>query len=185
MVHDLLLTFEQYPQLAIIISLFLNILISLSGILPSYFLTAANIVFFGFWYGTAISFLGEVIGAIISLYIYRLGFRKFSRNIGTRKYPKIKKLVDIEGKEAFYFILSLRLFPFIPSGIINIAAAYGKVSIFVFALATIIGKVPAILIEAYSVYQIVQFTWQGKIILSLFSISLFVLAYRKLRKRWA
>ena len=42
--------------IAILISLSLNTVISVLGVIPSVFLTAANLKIFGFWEGTIISF---------------------------------------------------------------------------------------------------------------------------------
>ena len=68
--------FEMHPQAAIGISLLLSILVAVAGILPSFFITAANILFFGFWEGTLISFIGEAVGALIAFWLYRKGFKK-------------------------------------------------------------------------------------------------------------
>lgn len=173
MEEQLLLFFTENAQIAIFFSLLINIFISVLGIIPSFFLTAANISFFGFWSGTAVSFLGEALGAIVSFYIYRKGFKTVSKTISTEKFPKVKKLLDVEGKEAFYLILAFRLFPFVPSGIVNIFAALGRVSLLTFLISSSIGKIPALMIEAYSVLQITQFNTEGKIILSIISIYLF------------
>jgi uncharacterized membrane protein YdjX (TVP38/TMEM64 family) len=51
---------------AIIVSIVLNIVISIAGVIPSFFITAANITFFGFNTGLIISFLGECVGAAFS-----------------------------------------------------------------------------------------------------------------------
>ncbi|MGB5007408.1 MAG: hypothetical protein WBO39_10765, partial [Ferruginibacter sp.] len=74
MVDSLLRLFNDHPQLAIIISIVVSIGVALSGVLPSFFITAANIMFFGFWNGAIISFLGEAVGAGITFILYRRGF---------------------------------------------------------------------------------------------------------------
>lgn len=178
----LLQLFEQHPQLALLISLLASILIALAGILPSVFITAANIIFFGFWPGTLISFAGEAIGAAIAFALYRKGFKKLS---GTKlhRYPKVQKLAEVTGKEAFLLILSLRLLPFIPSGLVTFAAAIGRVSFFTFILASSFGKIPALLLEAYSVSQVIQFNWQGKIILSLIALLGIYFLFKRLYQR--
>lgn len=178
---DVLGLFKENAQFAIILSILINIVISILGIIPSYFLTTANILFFGFWYGTLISFIGEAFGAVVSFYIYRYGFKRLSTKLNSEKHPKIKRLLDVQGKEAFTLILSLRLFPFIPSGAVNIFAAFGKVSIVTFITASSIGKIPSILIEAYSVNQVLQNTWQGKLIFSAVSIYLLIFVYKKVQ----
>lgn len=74
-----------------------------------------------------ISLAGEVSGALIAFLLYRKGFKKKTGNT-LLKYPRLNKLVNASGRDAFYLIFLLRLIPFIPSGLITFAAAVGKVS---------------------------------------------------------
>jgi uncharacterized membrane protein YdjX (TVP38/TMEM64 family) len=164
MKEKLLDIFDQYPEGAILISLLVSILVALLGLIPSVFITAANIYFFGFRDGLLVSLAGEALGAIIAFMLYRSGFKKLSHETLV-KYPRILKVVDSKGKDAFVMILALRLIPFVPSGLITFAAAIGRVSAPVFFLASTIGKIPSLLLEAYSVVQIAAFDWQGKILL--------------------
>ena len=181
MEEQLLHYFQEYEHYAILISIFVSIVVAVLGIIPSFFVTAANLIFFGFWMGTLISFIGESVGAIVAFYLYRKGFKQVSQK-PLNKYPKIKKLVHTNGKEAFLLILSLRLMPFMPSGLVTLAGAVGSVSFILFAIASSIGKIPALLIEAYSVYQITQFDWQGKVILTLASIYLLYIVWKKVKR---
>jgi len=176
--EQILTIFRNYPHAAILISLALSIVIALLGIVPSVFITAANILFFGFWKGAAISFLGEVVGAIIAFGFYRKGFKqKLHQQL--EKFPRVQRLIEAEGRRAFLLILSLRLLPFVPSGLVTFAASIGKVSALNFLVASSLGKIPALLIEAYSVYQVTQFGWQGKLILLVAAICLAFLALKK------
>ncbi|HYK57439.1 MAG TPA: VTT domain-containing protein, partial [Flavisolibacter sp.] len=110
MKEQILTIFREYPNAAIFISLAISILIALLGVVPSVFITAANILFFGFWKGTLISFLGEAIGAIIAFWLYRKGFKqKLHQQL--EKFPRAQRLLEAEGKQAFLLILSLRLLP--------------------------------------------------------------------------
>ncbi len=169
MEEQLVYYFNEYEHFAVPISIIANIIIAILGVVPSVFITGANILFFGFWQGTLLSFIGEILGAMVSFYIYRKGLKQISR-IHLEKYPKLRKLIDMEGKEAFYSILSLRIIPFVPSGLVTFTASIGKVTLLIFAFASLIGKIPALLFEAYSVKQLVEFNWQGKLILTLVSI---------------
>src|SRR6187551_1388982 len=89
-----------------------------------------------------------------------------------QKYPKVKRLLEANNKEAFSLIFSLRLIPFVPSGLITFSAAVGKVSFGIFIISSSLGKLPALLMEAYSVYEVTKFGWQGKIILLAVAIGL-------------
>ena len=181
MIDSLLQLFKEYRGLAVIISICASIVVAILGIVPSVFITAANILFFGFWKGTFISFLGEAIGAGVSFLLYRRGFKKRVEK-SLDKYPKLKRLINAQNREAFYLILSLRLLPFVPSGFITFAAAVGKVSFIIFIIASSLGKLPALLIEAYSVYKITQFDWQGKIILAIIAVALLYWIIKKKKK---
>lgn len=172
--------FENYPQLALFSSLAVSIVVAVLGLVPSFFITAANILFFGFWEGTFISFLGEAIGAIVAFLLYRKGFKK---NIShqLQRFPKVQKLIEAKGQQAFLLILSLRLIPFVPSGLVTFAAAIGRVSLLTFLLASSLGKAPALLLEAFSVYQVIQFGEIGKIILTAIALFLLYLLLKQFR----
>ena len=179
--QDVLKLFNDYPQYAFLFSIGINIIIAVIGVIPSVFLTAANVLFFGFWPGTLISFVGESVGAFIAFVLYRLGFKKnVQKNVNN--FPAVNKLLQAEGKEAFFAIISLRLIPFIPSGIITFAAAIGKVGYLTFFVASSLGKMPALLIEAYAAYEVTAFSWQGKVILLVAGIYLLYVIVKKARK---
>jgi len=163
--------FQDYQEYAILISLSLNILIAISGLIPSFFLTAANIVFFGFWKGMVISFAGEAVGAAVTFILYRLGFKKISKK-ALNNHPKLKSIIEVEGIKAFFMVISLRIIPFIPSGVVTMAAAIGKISFLHFAVSSSIGKIPALLIEGFSVYHVITFSWVGKVILLIIGLLL-------------
>lgn len=164
---------QTYEGYAVFLSLILNIVISVLGIIPSFFITGANIAFFGFWNGMMISMLGEILGAGAAFYLYRQGLTKVS-SVLLEKHQKIKTLVYSEGREAFYLILLLRVIPFIPSGLVTFAGAVGKVSFFVFLAASSLGKIPALFIEAVSVYQVLRISW---LVEMLFEIGLVMTIY--------
>lgn len=179
MKEQLLLLFQQHPQLAIGISLLVSLMVAVLGLVPSVFITAANLLFFGFWNGTLLSFAGEVLGAGVAYYLYRAGFKKASQQrLG--RFPKVKRLLQAQGREAFLLILSLRFIPFVPSGLVTFAAAVGRVSAGVFLIASSLGKIPALLLEAWSVYEVTQAGTTGKVILA---VAAFVLIYILIRKR--
>lgn len=178
MEERLIETFQEYKQYAIPISIIINIIVAVLGVIPSFFVTGANLISFGFWKGTLISFVGEALGAIVAFYLYRKGFKKFSQK-SLSKYPMLNRLIHAKGKKAFFLILSLRMLPFLPSSLVTLAGAVGSVSPLVFAAASIIGKIPALMVETYSVYQVKQFEWQGKIILTIIAVYMVYVIWKK------
>ncbi|EMI09959.1 TVP38/TMEM64 family protein [Anoxybacillus gonensis] len=184
MEEQVIALFHTYPSIAFLLSIGINIVISILGVVPSVFLTAANLAVFGFWQGTFLSFIGEAVGAIVSFLLYRKGFRKLSETKWF-SYQKVKRLLEAEGVEAFSLVLSLRLLPFVPSGLVTFVAAIGRMSLLLFLVASSLGKLPALLLEAYSVYQVMNWTWQGKVILTLVSAFLLMFTWKKITQKKA
>ena len=114
MEEQIIALFQKYHYLAIPFSIVLNIVIAVLGVIPSYFITGANIVFFGFWQGTLLSIIGEILGAAFSFIIFRKNIRNISLKF-IQNYPDLMKLINSEGPDAFYKILILRALPFVPS----------------------------------------------------------------------
>lgn len=142
---------------AIVLSILTSILISVAGVIPSAFLTGANILYFGFLGGIIISIIGEALGGIISFFLYRKGLKKLGSRFSDKpKIVLIEKLKLTQGVEAFMLVFLLRIFPFAPSGMVTLAASISKIGGIAFAISSTIGKIPALLIEAYSVNSILS-----------------------------
>ncbi|MBT2758791.1 TVP38/TMEM64 family protein [Mesobacillus foraminis] len=143
----------SHPLLFILISVLLNILIAISGVLPSAFLTAANVSVLGFANGLLLSIAGEAIGAVISFVLYRKGLARIPSKQKKSRFmdPFLNRLGKTGGMEAVFLVLFLRILPFIPSGLVTLTAAYSKIGILAFAAASTAGKIPALYIEAYSI----------------------------------
>lgn len=142
---------------AIPASLAAGILIAVAGVLPSVFLTGANVLLFGPLYGFFISWFGEILGAAVSFYLYRLGFRKRLES-SAGKHPILKRIMDSSGISASLLIFEARLLPFIPSGFVTFAASLSRVGIAEFLLPTGAGKIPSIALEALVSYDFINIT---------------------------
>ncbi len=179
---EIMLNWLHYSgPLAIALSIIINIAISFAGVIPSFFITAANISFFGFKTGLVVSFIGECIGAIVSFILYRKGIKNIDYKI-IQNNNWLVKLQQTQGKDSFFLILMLRVLPFVPSGLINLAAAFSKTNIIIFLVASSIGKLPAMFIEAYSVQHVMRSTLKENIILAIVILVVFII-YVLLKKR--
>lgn len=179
MQQQLLQFFEQHVQWAIAISLGVSVVVAVVGVLPSVFVTAANILFFGFWEGVLLSFLGEALGAAIAFLLYRKGFQKGAGK-KLKQFPKAAALVDAQGSKAFGLIFSLRLLPFVPSGLVTFAAAIGKISLPLFVIASSLGKIPALLLEGWAVYGATKLSPAYQVMLAIVAvILLYFFVFRK------
>jgi uncharacterized membrane protein YdjX (TVP38/TMEM64 family) len=154
-INDMLEILKNNSSMAIPISLLISIGISLAGILPSVFITGANIIFFGPVKGFLISLLGETIGAYVTFTVYRLGFKKKIEKL-IDKHRLISKIVNSDGKKAGLLIFQGRIIPFIPSGMVTLAASISNVNSIIFMIATLIGKIPSIALEALVSYDIIN-----------------------------
>ena len=150
----------MYEILFILTSVLANVLIAVAGVIPSAFLTAANISILGFEGGLVVSIIGEALGAVVSFWLYRKGFSRLKEQIQVKwgwVQKLLERLYESKGFEAIVIILILRLLPFVPSGIVTLTAAMGKMNIMTFGIVSTIGKIPALYIEAYGVNQVLAF----------------------------
>lgn len=147
--------FVQFGIYALIISTTVSILIAVSGIIPSFFVTAANILVFGPIKGFVVSWLGEAIGALAAFYIYRFGLKKRAELLGD-KYSVINKLVKSKGIFAGLLVFQGRLLPFIPSGFVTAAASISQISTMQFLFWTALGKVPSLFLESVAAFDLIN-----------------------------
>jgi uncharacterized membrane protein YdjX (TVP38/TMEM64 family) len=157
-------------------SIMVNVFISLSGVLPSAFLTAANIAIFDLKMGLVVSIIGEAAGAVVSFILYRKGLTKISVQ-GKWKNKLLVKLQHTKGLEAVFLVLILRILPIIPSGVVTLFAAYSKMGIYSYSIASTIGKVPSLFIEAYAVKSAFELSTESQLGLSIFLILLLIIYY--------
>lgn len=164
----------------IIASLSISILIAIAGIIPSILVTGANVIVFGPINGFIISWVGEVIGALVSFYLYRLGFKKRFERLGG-KYTMLDRIVSAKGFEITVLLFQARLLPFIPSGFVTLAGAISNINILHFLVATALGKLPSIALEALVSFDVININtnWIRLAITSFALGSMFLL----LRKR--
>lgn len=179
MKEALLNFFQHYPHLALVSGFAIAFLVSLVGIVPSFFVTAANVLFFGFAEGIAITFIGENTGSALAFYLYRKGLKK---NVAPQleKYKAMKALLEADDKKAFWLIFSLRLIPLVPSGLVTFTAAMGRASFLIFLTANAVGKFPSLLLEGYAVLQVKEFDWQGKLILAIVAAAALYVIVKKI-----
>jgi len=142
-------------SIAILISILINVLINISGILPSIFITGANVIVFGIYGGFLVSWAGEVIGAVISLILYRWGI-KTAAKLPTDQLKLSEFINNLPRVKQIYFLAVLRVAPFIPSGLINLLGAVTSVSVADFLIATAIGKIPSLALEAAFSYNLLN-----------------------------
>lgn len=146
--EDFLGVLNNYSDFAIYISLIISLIIAILGVVPSVFVTGANLIFFGPIKGFIISLIGETLGAFVTYYLYRKGFKKSFDKISD-KHSLLKAISEGKGLSGGFLIFQGRLIPFIPSGFVTLAGAISEINVWVFIVATFLGKIPSILLEAF------------------------------------
>lgn len=165
MIDLLFALFSTHWLLLAIISIGLNILIAIVGILPSAFITVGTVRFFGFSMGLIVLIIGEAAGAIVSFILYRRGVSKLSTysKIQHLENKYLGKLKNTGGMTGFLIVILLRIIPFVPSGAVTLTAALSKMRLISFSLASTLGKIPALFIEAYSINHVLQLPFESQL----------------------
>ncbi|WP_142675791.1 TVP38/TMEM64 family protein [Bacillus taeanensis] len=103
-------------------------------VIPLILLLTLNITLFGFFYGYMWSWFTSVAAAVIVFLIVRGLFQDVLLQKG---YSGMKDKIEQNG---FMYVLIGRIFPFVPTSIINIAAGLSTVRFNHFLLATAVGN---------------------------------------------
>jgi uncharacterized membrane protein YdjX (TVP38/TMEM64 family) len=149
---------RSWGILGVIGSILLNIVISVAGVLPSIFLSGANAIVFGLFGGFLISLTGEVLGASAAFSLYRYGLRKSNKMKNLGKLSWIHQINDSSRFRKGLAIALLRMNPLMPSGVINLGAALTTISFGDFVIATLLGKIPAMVFETFVGHDLVYFS---------------------------
>lgn len=120
--------------LLLIIMLFIMILQNFFTFIPLILVITTNITLFGFWTGYLYGCLCSVIGSMAMFLSIRYLFHDaFAKKNVSKFQEKLKK-------NGFLFVLSARILPFLPTNLINIAAAVSPIKWSHFLVATTIGN---------------------------------------------
>jgi uncharacterized membrane protein YdjX (TVP38/TMEM64 family) len=106
-------------------------------------LTLAGGFLFGTWLGGAATVIGATIGAILVFYAVRTSFGESLRRRAEASGGRLKTIIDGVAAGAFGYILTLRLIPIMPFWFVNVAAGLAHAPTGAYALATLIGILPA------------------------------------------
>jgi uncharacterized membrane protein YdjX (TVP38/TMEM64 family) len=102
---------------------------------------------FGPWIGAAAVLAGATGGAVLTYGAARSAFAP-ALIARARRDPRLGRVMQGFGRNAFAYILTLRLVPFVPFALVNVAAGLAAVPMRAFAMATLAGVAPAALIYA-------------------------------------
>jgi uncharacterized membrane protein YdjX (TVP38/TMEM64 family) len=107
--------------------------------------TIAGGYLFGLWLGAAASVVGATLGAVTVFLAARTALGDFLR---AKTGGALKRMEEGFRRDAFSYLLVLRLVPIFPFWLVNLVPAFCGVSLRTYALATLIGIVPGSLVFA-------------------------------------
>ena len=101
---------------------------------------------FGGLLGGFLTVIGATIGAVIIFLIARSSFGEVLKQ---RAGPFLNKMIEGFQKDAFQYLLTIRLTPLFPFWAVNIAPALFNMKLSSYALATFIGIIPGTMVYTY------------------------------------
>lgn len=164
---------------AIAITIFMIVLTNMTG-LPSIPFLTVNGAIFGLVPGIIISWVGEVLGNIFGFIIMRTVLRDKARRLVERSHmtEKLDKYSNIKT------VALARAIPYSPNLVITAVAAMSRISFSHHFLATIVGKVPSVVVEVWLGHDLLKFgQYGGRIIIWATLILTIYYAYRQYKKR--
>lgn len=162
---------RSFGSWSVIITILLFVIMTFTIVFPFMILSGASGIIYGLFWGTLISWSGEVIGAVFMFIFARYFFRRSVAGWIT-KSRYLKQVDDYSAANGFNALLIARLLPLAPSGIITAVAAISRIRFKDFFLATVIGKLPPVIIKVLIGHDIV---FAGENIIRLLVVILLVL----------
>jgi uncharacterized membrane protein YdjX (TVP38/TMEM64 family) len=106
-------------------------------------LTLAGGYLFGTWLGGSATVVGATLGAVLIFFAVRTSLGSILRDKAEQSGGRLKAVIDGVRAGAFGYILTLRLIPLAPFWLVNVAAALADAPLGAYALATLLGIMPA------------------------------------------
>lgn len=144
---DLAATIAQKPLLASLLAFAVYAVATAVSFPAAWALTVALGLLFGWVWASFVVIFAATFGAVGIFLATRVAFADYFRN---RAGGWVKTLADGFTKNAFSYMLFLRLVPAVPFVVVNIVPAIVGVPLRIFALSTLIGIVPGVIAYAYA-----------------------------------
>jgi uncharacterized membrane protein YdjX (TVP38/TMEM64 family) len=177
------LILRSYGPYAVLISLMVIILQTFIPFSPLFLIIVANVLVFGLSRGFIISYAGACTGAILAFFFSRyLGRAWVERKLA--RFPAMQQFNKRMEAEGFFYIFLGRLMFMFPSSFVNYGGGISTIKKRDYILATLLGKFPIILMEAYIAHDLQHLNqYRGRILLLLTIFILLIIIGNWLRKR--
>lgn len=134
------------------VSFFIDVVVNIVGFLPSIFISTANGLIFGLFWGTVISWLAETVGVVISFYVMRTLFRGIARDI----IAKSRTLTKLDEYDTWQAVAFARAIPYMPNGLVTAIAALSSMPFRYHLMGSLMGKLPSVALEVLLGHDIVN-----------------------------
>ncbi len=145
---------RSFGTASVLITIILFIVMTFTIVFPFMILSGAAGIVYGLFWGIIISWAGELAGALV-MFVAARYFLRHTVEGWITKSRYLKQVDDYSAENGFKALLIARLLPLAPSGIITAVAAISRISFKDFFLATIIGKLPPVVIKVILGHDIV------------------------------
>ncbi len=137
---------RSFGPWSVVVTILLFVVMTFTIVFPFMILSGATSLMYGLFWAVIISWMGEVIGAVV-MYIFARYLFRHPLERWIQKSKHLKQVDDYSAENGFKALLIVRLFPLAPSGIITAVAAISRISFKDFFLATFIGKLPPVIFK--------------------------------------
>ncbi|MGM7701509.1 TVP38/TMEM64 family protein [Pseudalkalibacillus sp. Hm43] len=173
---------QSWGIFAPLISIGLMIFQAIAAPIPAFLITATNGLLFGVVWGFVISWIGAMLGAIVSFYLAkRLGYDFVKKKVNETGW--LNHLERLNGKYGFWIVLIARLVPVVSFDLISFAAGLAGMKLRTFLVSTGIGMLPATIaytMLGHDMRNIQQFNERMLIIISaLVGVTLIAMLLKK------
>lgn len=131
------------PLLGFSVAILVVVIESIIPILPLAVFIAVNMLVFGNFLGFIISYIGTIMGCILSFTIFRKGFSKWLYK-RIKSKDNLKDLMQQISNIKFTTLVLITALPFTPAFSVNIASGLSKISYRKFIAAMAVSKVSII-----------------------------------------
>ncbi|GBG07536.1 TVP38/TMEM64 family protein [Paenibacillus agaridevorans] len=137
---------------------------------------------YGPYWGGLANVLSSTAAAAIMFYLVRFAFHEQGSRL-LSKNPTIGKFTVQVERNAFIAVLFARLLPFVPAILVNVYVALSRMPFRIFAVATLIGKLPTMFVFALVGDQWMSSTGGAIRVIVFYMLFLLVIlaAYRRFR----
>ncbi|MFZ5590542.1 MAG: TVP38/TMEM64 family protein [Bacillota bacterium] len=133
---------RSFGTRAVVVSILVMVVQTMFTPIPLFLVAGANGYIFGIIWGSLVTLTGAMLGSTIAFYLARF----LARNYITSRLGRYISNVQTMNQAGPRAVFLARLVPFIPSSVISYAAGLSKMSFAGFFLASILGKLPEIIV---------------------------------------